>query len=322
MAEFDPRQLDQLEDALERIDDRTDLESLELSAELSERLGEYQDVLGLCRDAFPIEEPSDALLSEVIAEAHEVTRRSRPGPEPGAWRQFWHRWRGTLIPGVALAGTAAALLLWLEPDAQLSASLPSDRDDKREQVQTDERPEPASEPSIDPQPDQPELGVDTHAEPDELDIDRAGGGGSVEPDPEQRRPSKRKKTPAIEPEPTPEPTPLSKDDTWAELEQADAARRKGKCGDARGHYESIIEASADNYAIAQARAGIGLCLEQQRRDDEAEAWFDKARATSPGVDSWIERERDEQPLPGEFSKHKSAPSEAKKAAPSKKNNAL
>ena len=74
MAEFDPRQLDQLEDALEGLDEIDDLAALELSPELTERLGEYRDVLALCRDVFPIEAPGDELLTDVLAEAREVSR--------------------------------------------------------------------------------------------------------------------------------------------------------------------------------------------------------------------------------------------------------
>src|SRR5690606_6714686 len=119
VADFDPRQLDQLEDALEGLEDIDDLESLELSPALTERLAEYQDVLALCREAFPVEEPHADLLADVLAEAQAVSRRVKPSQvDESPWRRFWTRWRGTLVPGLALAGTAAAVLLLLEPKTE------------------------------------------------------------------------------------------------------------------------------------------------------------------------------------------------------------
>lgn len=124
MAEFDPRQLDQLEDALEHLDDHESLvghAGHELPSELIERLNEYQDVLALCRDAFPLESPRDELLTGVLAEAREVSRRprAREAGQRSGWRRFWERWRGTVVPGFALATTAVVVLWVLDPDAQL-----------------------------------------------------------------------------------------------------------------------------------------------------------------------------------------------------------
>jgi len=98
---------------------------------------------------------------------------------------------------------------------------------------------------------------------------------------------------------------MSKDETWTNLERADAARRAGNCDRARSLYDEVIAASSDSLAIAQAKGGVGLCFEQDRRDSEAARWFEDARAASPGIDAWINGQRDEQPLPGEAKKSRS-----------------
>jgi hypothetical protein len=318
VADFDPRQLDQLEDALESLEDIDDLESLELSPALTERLAEYQDVLALCREAFPVEEPRADLLTDVLAEAHAVSRRLQTRETDGDrrrfWPRFWARWRGVLVPGVALAGTAAAVLLLLEPNHQLerSAELLNDKqaiDESREPVEEiDSTPsEPAnmtrSEELDEPEPlpqDEGEPAGETPSEPSEsLSVPGSASAGV------SKKPKSRIKgtTPVAEPKPAPEP--LDKDATWTTLERANADRRKGECDRARSRYEQVIEASSDTLAVARAKAGIGLCLEQDRRTAEADQWFEQARSASAGIDAWIENQRDEQPLPGETKKHKS-----------------
>jgi tetratricopeptide (TPR) repeat protein len=312
VAEFNPRQLDQLEDALESLEEIDDLESLELSPELSERLGEYQDVLALCREAFPLEAPAEDLLDGVIAEAREASRRPRlrDGLDANAsgWRRFWERWRGTVIPGIALAGTAAAVLWLLEPEAELANSTDLLTDEASQDDQRSDEPErsqPASEPKTSSAgeadelegPSEPSEAGDDEPEPPESDD------GGAEP---KRKRSKRNAgaSPSVEPpEPEPAPEPMTKDETWKALERANAARRTGNCDRARSLYEEVIAASTDSLAIARARAGIGLCFEQDRRDSEAASWFEQAREASPGIDAWINTQRDEQPLPGE-KKHK------------------
>jgi cell division septation protein DedD len=307
VAEFDPRQLDQLEDALEHLADHRDLESLELPAAVTERLSEYEDVLALCRDAFPLESPPDELLTGVIAEAREVSRRPRSrNNQRRAWRRAWERWRGTVVPGFALAATAAVVLWVLDPDAQLQhateLSNTSDRADGSANAEL-ERSEPASEATneiampdaLEPPKQQTVAPPEPQPKPDEQRTNPKSGGGS--------KPAKSK----AEPEPTPEPAPaaMNKDETWTTLERADAARRTGNCDRARSLYDEVIAASSDSQAIAQAKGGIGLCFEQDRRDSDATKWFNDARAASPSIDAWINDQREEQPLPGEIKKARS-----------------
>jgi len=318
VADFDPRQLDQLEDALERLDHvdlgREDLESLELSPEVLERLGEYRDVLALCRDAFPLESPPDDVLTVVLEEAREVSRRPRARDDErrSGWRRAWERWRGTVVPGLALAATAAVVLWVMDPQAQLDSATelsteklerPSELELERTQptgessnanLELGKSDEPSAEPSVPTSPE-PQPQIDPADEIEQpAPKSRPGGKGPT-----------KSKLDDFEPTPTPTPTPMSKDETWTSLEQADSARRSGNCDRARSIYEEVISASSDAKAIAQAKGGIGLCFEQDRRDSEASKWFDQARASSPGIDAWINSQRDEQPLPGEAKKPRS-----------------
>jgi hypothetical protein len=331
VAEFEARELDLLEDALEGLEDVDDLDALGLAQPLSDRLGEYQDVLALCREAFPTEAPDDHLLDEVIAEAREVSRRPKlreSADAGGAWRRFWERWRGTLVPGVALAGTAAAVLWILEPDRSLDPE--ADRlAERSDDLEADEREaddstpdnskaaskNAALEPAPRPTPERPgvdegaEAGVDTSEDEPKLQ-----GGGS------KAKRSRKSAGKSVAPEPAlapeePAPEPLSKDDTWQTLEQANAARRAGACGKARKLYDQILAVAEHSLVIAKAKAGIGLCLEQDRRDGEAATWLQQARASSPSVNAWIDDERDRQPLPGEKkAAKKAAPLKSKKSA--------
>ncbi|KIG14540.1 hypothetical protein DB30_06688 [Enhygromyxa salina] len=336
MAEFDPRELDILEDALEELDQLDHVDQIEelasrgLTPALRERLGEYQDVLALCREAFPTETPADHVLAAVIAEAHEVSRQPklRDGVEgAGGWRSIWERWRGTVLPGIALAGTAAAVLFLLEPNTTLNdknelltEASKNDRRAEQSNASDTKRSEPASEPTFesrgaqDPTKDPfdtPDADAGEDVELDDAKPNADDASDPVvadQPDP-ARKPSsthKAKSAPAPAVAPAPAPEPMSKDETWTSLERGNAARRMGDCDRAHSIYSQIIAAGADSLAVARAKAGIGLCYEQDRRSSEANRWFDDARSGNPGIDAWISTQRDEQPLPGEKKKTKKA----------------
>lgn len=316
MADFDPRQLDALEDALEDLEVDGDLAGLGLAPELLERLAEYQQVLALTRDAFPLDDPPEGLLDGVLAEAREAARHApvlTPEQRGGGWRRAWDRWRSSLVPVATLAG-AAALVLWIARPGEDRELANVDRDAPSSAAKADERMpgEPASQTH---ERDSAEAAGsaseadDSRAEPIEEPIEL------VEQSPEEPvKATKRKQaggsssagagaepTPAVAPDPV---TPLSKDDTWSNLERADAARRKGDCDRARQIYDKVIAAASQSNAIAQAKAGIGLCFEQDGKSSKAAEWFDDARTNNPGIDAWIRGQRDDQPLPGEKKKSK------------------
>lgn len=324
MAEFTPRQLDALEDALEDLEVDADLDDRELDPELAARLAEYRQVLALTRDAFPLDEVPEGLLDGVLAEAREVARSTpAPTPEPReSWARAWERWRSSLIPIASLAA-AAALVLWIAKPASEQELAQVEREPALHEGETARSDAPkreadSAEPAagasemmpVEPAPGQP-------ATPVEQALDRS----------KPSEPASKTKTTTSKsasggagapakplPEPTPSVEPLDKDDAWRELDRADAARRKGECERARKLYDGILAASSSTSVVGRAKAGIGLCLEQDGKKSQAETWFEQARASSPSVDAWIRSQRDEQPLPGE-KKHKAKADAYEPAAP-------
>lgn len=314
MAEFDPKQLDRLEDALEDLE-HPELGERELEPELVARLNDYRQVLELCRDALPSAEPPEALLADVLTEAREISRRPRlePAERPGlAGRPgLWQRWRHLLAPALALATTAAVVLWLLDPGEREVASDLLVDDSSEQRTSSSDTPQAESQarstqPTGESTP-AAERATDANPDTDALE----GLDASTETPPKARATSKRRassSTPATQAEDTqaPAPPPMSKDETWTELERAHDQRRRGLCDAARSRYQDVIAAGADAMAIGQAKAGIGLCLEQDQRDDEAQGWFDAARRDNPSVTAWINRQRNDQPQPSEVKKAKRA----------------
>ncbi len=337
MANFEPRPHDALEDALEhldldsrpgrvdsdfsgpagpRLDSEADLASLGLAPELLERLAEYRQVLALTRDAFPLEDPAEGLLDGVLAEAREVARNTPVArlEQPGGWRRAWDRWRSNVIPVATLAG-AAALVLWI--------AKPGD-DPSRPQLARIDDPAPAlDDATLKAKADSAaSQAVEAAGSASEADLEPAPPTPTSDAPPPVEAPpgkaaGKRKQADGIgdassagagsgsAPSVAPNPIePLSKDDAWTDLERADAARRRGDCDQARTLYETVVAASTQSATVARAKAGIGLCFEQDGKSTKANEWFDDARTSNPGVDAWIRGQRDAQPLPGEKKKSK------------------
>lgn len=127
MSELSPAQLDQLEDALE------DLElggaGSGLDPLVESRLGEYQQVLSLCRDAMPLQDVRPGLLDGVLAEAQAsapVAATAAQSQDQDSGREpWWKRFRLSVwVPALAVAGSAALVLLLVRPAAeQESASM-------------------------------------------------------------------------------------------------------------------------------------------------------------------------------------------------------
>jgi hypothetical protein len=141
---LDPRSLDRLEDALASLRHDSDLDALlsdpgllEASpsavedaagsrvpptdeagideAGVREALSDAQVVLQLAQQAWPTVEPSDAVIAAILAEAESAARiPAMPDAAPDRPRVHWvWRW---LMPSVALAGSAALVLLLVQPD--------------------------------------------------------------------------------------------------------------------------------------------------------------------------------------------------------------
>ena len=131
-AEFSPAELDRLEDVLERwtsdgMDDGLDgapvPEDSSLAPNIRARLEDYRALLALTRDELPMEDVPDSLLAGVLAEAHAsalpqtrpVTRRELVAARPSLWERLR---RSMLLPGFALAGSAALLLWVVQPSGE------------------------------------------------------------------------------------------------------------------------------------------------------------------------------------------------------------
>jgi hypothetical protein len=232
-----------------------------------------------------------------------------------------------VVPGLALATTAVVVLLVLDPDARIDdaseLSSTTELEDGSQEAKL-ERTQPAAKSSneiTEPTPRQNDdaaqrskTNASTQPDPTinapEPTSNEQDPNEHPEPKPAGKPVKKSKLDDGFEPQPEPQPTPMSKDETWTNLERADSLRRAGNCDRARSLYDEVIAASSDALAIAQAKGGIGLCFEQDRRDSEAASWFDDARAVSPGIDAWINGQRDEQPLPGERKKPSSKKAKA------------
>jgi len=339
-SEFSPEELDRLEDALERWTsaDPDDLSSVpedsSLAPHLRARLEDYRSLLAMTRDELPMEDVPDSLLAGVLAEAHAsaqprtrpVTRRELVPAGPGLWERLR---RSMLLPGFALAGSAALLLWVVQPSGDTTLG-----DDEVLLERNDGRTAQLSRPlEASPAPaaaEAPKLEEGRLAAPEaDKDAEQAGapaddpaaGGGQPATAPAtapgslgeaelkdlskaDRAPTKKSKK-ALEPAAPIETYPGLDDVPMAEgvdkealrdtLDKADAARRKGGCGEAMSLYLEAMNMSGANSERARARAGFGLCLSTQGQDDKADKYFDAARELSPSIDAWIKRERGDGP---------------------------
>ena len=365
-SEFSPEELDRLEDALERwtsagfddvnnvndvntIGDRSPVpEDSSLAPHLRARLEDYRSLLAMTRDELPMEDVPDALLASVLAEAHAsaqprtrpvVTRRELVPAGPGLWERLR---RSMLLPGFALAGSAALLLWVVQPSGDTTLGDDEALRGRGDDV-TAQAPARLSRPSqAAPAPaaaEAPRLAEARLAEPERDAGDdnppapaalaeapggpssAAGGASQSAPAPADalgeaelkdlskadRAPTKKSKkasgpAEAIDPieiypglDDVPMAEGVDKEALRDTLDKADAARRKGGCTEAMSLYLEAMSMSGANSERAQARAGYGLCLSTQGKDDRADKYFDAARELSPSIDAWIKRERGDGP---------------------------
>ena len=326
MAEFTPQELDALEDGLEALGDDADLATLDVPDVVRERLEDYQSILALTRDALPAEEPGPSVLTSVLAEARAATVDSVAPAQPS----LWQRWRKSLVPVLALAGTTAAVLWIISPDAAREPDLPEMAAAERKDAGPDDAPleaagEKAAAASSTPIVEQSKA---EEAEEDAVEAEPAPAQAvdeALEPKPAlevpDEKPKKKSKmapgkgggaVPGAMPQEEPAVAPADKDSLWSLVDSANRKRLAGTCGSAISIYRQVINGGQDDVARARAHAGIGLCLEYQGRAGEADAAFAEARKAAPGIDSWIVAQRQRMPDKGKNNK-KSKPN-AKKAA--------
>ncbi len=344
-SEFSPAELDRLEDALEQwTGDDFDAvpEDSSLPAPLRARLAEYREVLTVSREALALEDVPEGLLASVLAEAHaSAASAPLPAQRAPAGPSLWERLRRSLLlPGVALAGSTA-LLLWLvqpgEQDGDMLANLSAERRAESTPAPTPLAPAPARlTPGDGPAPAGPELAEpaaaapggaaegskpnaemalgaaapsDAGAEPKELEDSKSDAKSAT-------KSSRRKDAdleeleilPGLGDAPTQDADKEALRDT---LERADTQRRAGRCEAAMALYEQAFVMSGPVDEEARARAGYGLCLASRGEDGKAQKYFEYATKDSPGVASWIARERGD----GASSKKRAKPSPAKSKLP-------
>lgn len=298
--ELTPDQLDLLEDSLEWMGDPARYADLDaMPAPVRERAAAYASILALAREAMPEEDIPPGLLDGILAEA----QRSAPAPavrEQGP--SLWDRLRRSfLLPGVALAGTAA-LLLWVarpldedtpglreeaapapaapeavderaaEPELQDMAEEPEDRKDRQE-----EAPPPAEALSATAQSD--------GEAPAAAKPVRAGGA----PTKSMKKEAEAQPLPGLD-VPEQKRVDADKDAVRDQLESGDRARHKGRCDLAEADYAAVARSNGPAAERARALAGLGLCREAAGKDSDAGRYFDEARALDSSVEQWLRGE--------------------------------
>lgn len=320
-GEWSPAELDVLEDALERWT-ATELEAgpedSSLAPRMRERLESYRDLLAMTRAELPLEDVSDSLLAGVLAEAAR-SGSAAPAREPkvadAVHVSFWERLRRSmLLPGLALAGSAALLLWMVQPSDDAPTTLATQTTPARLTPEAAPAPAAPKLPELRETPEMDELRGGAAAEAKKAD--EAPGAGApapaavmVEPAEEavpkdsklelkgdrgKAKSIKKSELPA-ESYPglddVPSDAAADKDTLRDTLEQADRARRKGRCDLALGLYLEATGMSGPDSERAQARAGYGLCLQAQGNDAAAMKYFESAGKISPSINAWIKRER-------------------------------
>lgn len=321
MSEFDPQQLDRLEDALDVLDDPRSndelREALGLDEEVAARFETYRHLSAVTREAL-VDEPAptnalaramaaaEAEATGVITPLHAGAEPREPGPADvrGGWQRWWKRWRAGLIPLAALGGTAALVLWIVRPEAAPHLA----RAD-REIEQAPARPAPLeSEPPAEvvdaERSDRSKPAATSDAEGAEFDAtrpqpkarpsatepskQRLGGGGKAQTSKEENIASpdgSYAEQPAIDSE---DP----KGQLYERLEQAHALRRKGNCTSAVVRYERLLgQPDLDALQRARAEAGLGLCREFLGEPGKSGAHYGRAKAQDPTIEGWISSER-------------------------------
>ncbi len=314
-SEFSAADLDHLEDALE------ELEFVPLARDaaphLRRRLDDYRNILTLSRAAMPNVEIPRGLLDGVLAQARASCEQTAITPASGIVAPerpgFWAKLRRFgLLPGVALAGTAAIVLLMVERKPEVAASGTADAKvavasepeaPKREQAAASESaptapsaspesPAPAitaSPATVAAQPSPPPSpSVDTlapggprkaGASKDDLDLPDVATETNDEEASELGAVRQEEKK-AVDAE-----TPR-----WDIIARADRARHRGDCDAARNEYALALD-DIDARVRARAHAGLGLCDAVNGDRSSADAAYKAARELDGEIVAFIDDER-------------------------------
>lgn len=310
-SDFTPDELDRLEDALSALGDSAASGELEaLPPKLRQRLGEYDAILALAREALPPEDVEPDLLAGILAEARQAApAAARPIERgPGLWERLR---RSFALPGLALAGTAALLLWVARPDGEAprveetaptieAAPSPAAPEARRAEAADAAPPVPEDmadddaagqgAPAKDAAPSQPAAAAEAAPL---VDVPTASGKTKTSYGPSRAA----KKSELADPLPgldVPEEKRVDadKESVRDQLERGEAARNKGRCGEAEAEYAAVARSNGPARERARALAGLGLCREVEGDLARAERYFSEARALDPSVSTWLRGERD------------------------------
>ncbi len=341
VAEFTSAELDLLEDAL---DDPALV--IDAPSKVRGRLESFRELLTLAEGALPAIEVPEGLLDSVLAEA-----RSSPAVDlsPAAANVaasdvgLWQRLRRSLLlPGVALAATAALLVIVLKPDGSdlsdlsegassksMPAAMAAGRDEAlapQSAAVSDAEAGPMVVPAAAPSVEHME---DPALAPEDFDEEVSVAAEELSPksyDELKRRPAKNKKAakrasggasvPADYVEPAKSDANFGDMNVDAEdkdalrglLQGADSDRRRGRCAAAIKAYSQLMGVKGNEEA--RALMGLGLCAEAAGDVAGAEGYFRRAKSINPALDPLIEAERAKMTSPqnGKRAKTKSASS--------------
>ena len=278
-----PDELDRLEDALEGLEFLEDLGVLaEPSDAVVRRLADFRLILQASREAMPLEEVPAGLLEGVLAEARMSSADMRTPSERPEQPSFWSRLRKAwLIPGLAVAGSAALVLLLLQPTLRSSEPTAAETTPlAMNEPPAPAAPEPAAAAALEGRraaaEEVPEAPADDAAAPPPA----PPAAGAPETKTEANFAESAKSDDAdAKAEPEPEPAREAEDlgtDGWNAIEEGDKARKGGDCFSARNHYAKALDDGNDSVR-ARAYVGLGLCKREEGNDAAATTYFEQAR---------------------------------------------
>jgi hypothetical protein len=314
-AEFSPADLDHLEDGLEGLEFAPP--ARETAPHVRRRLEDYRNILALSRAAMPMVEVPRGLLDDVLAQARASAEvpsitpvAAVPPPRPGFWARVR---RFGLLPGVALAGTAAIVMLMVErdPKVESGARVADDRVVAKPAVDGRARAAEAA-PAASAEPPSP-VAAEANDRSDAL------AGKTAEPitTPGAAPPASK---PAENPSPEAPASPVSrkgmdkKEDLgvveeseksggqaeakladaemarWDTIARGDRKRHRGECGEARNEYTLALD-DVDARVRARAHAGLGLCDAMRGDRSSADAAYKVARELDAEIAGFIDNER-------------------------------
>jgi len=313
-AEFSASELDHLEDALE---------GLELAPpgdgapQIRRRLEEYRNILALSRAAMPRVEVPRGLLNSVLAEARASVESPAITPSVAVPEResFWAKVRRFgLLPGVALAGTAAAVLFMVErkdETAQVAAvshdaKVATAAEVRKEAAFIDSESAPAA-----PGASAPSAGrsKDVAAAAEPSATPSAPGATTIAPAPPPASPEAERKREDAAAEIADSPNdddagdvqtragakgdkklPDAETPRWDIIARGDRARHRSDCKVARNEYALALD-DVDARVRARAHAGLGLCDAADGDRKSADAAYTAARELDGEIVAFIDEER-------------------------------